>query len=186
MSIEDIFSRLSAHMVKGMMIHDRLSDYYLFLNLDGYATCHEYHFFAESMSYRRMCRYFSSVYGEIVNDSRIEIPEVIPDIWFRNTKKDVSSSEKRRAVRDGLDKWAMWEEETKAFYQSIYSELADMGEISALDFIMGLIKDVSEELIKVHGYQIDKCATDYDMVLILEEQKPCKEKYLRKLNELSA
>ena len=31
MTLEEIYSELSAHMIKGLMIHDQMSNYYCFL-----------------------------------------------------------------------------------------------------------------------------------------------------------
>ena len=45
MTIEEIYSGIAQHMVIGMMIHEHYANYYYFLNLDGYKTCHEYHFY---------------------------------------------------------------------------------------------------------------------------------------------
>ena len=52
MTSEEIFSHLSSHMIKGLMIHDQLASAYKFLNLCGYSKCHEYHYFEESRTYR--------------------------------------------------------------------------------------------------------------------------------------
>ena len=40
MTVDEIFSKLSGHMIKGLMIHDQMSDYYDFLSLRGYKRCH--------------------------------------------------------------------------------------------------------------------------------------------------
>lgn len=36
-SVEEIFSKLASHMIEGLMMHDQLASYFLFLNLNGYA-----------------------------------------------------------------------------------------------------------------------------------------------------
>ena len=46
MTIEEIFGRISQHMIRGMMTHDQLASYYDFLGLRGYKRCHEYHYFS--------------------------------------------------------------------------------------------------------------------------------------------
>ena len=48
MSIDEIFSKMSEHMVKGMMVHEQLMNSYLYLGLKGYAACHEYHYLEET------------------------------------------------------------------------------------------------------------------------------------------
>ena len=55
MTVEEIFSKVSAHMIKGMMIHDQLASYYDFLNLHGFKRCHDYHYNKEAKAYRALC-----------------------------------------------------------------------------------------------------------------------------------
>ena len=40
MTVEEIFSLLSTHMAKGLMIHEQLATAFGFLNLCGYRKCH--------------------------------------------------------------------------------------------------------------------------------------------------
>ena len=51
MTVEQIFSEIINHMVKGLMVHEHLANYYDFLGLQGYRQCHEYHYKEESCSY---------------------------------------------------------------------------------------------------------------------------------------
>lgn len=41
MTVEEIFTELSAHMIQGLMFHDQINSYYLFLGLNKYACDHE-------------------------------------------------------------------------------------------------------------------------------------------------
>ena len=58
MELKEIYSNIVSHMIKGMMIHAQLADYYDFLGLQGYKRCHEYHYMKESCAYRGVSRYF--------------------------------------------------------------------------------------------------------------------------------
>ena len=44
MTIKEIYAQIAEHMIKGMMIHEQLANYYDFLGLKGYKRCHEYHY----------------------------------------------------------------------------------------------------------------------------------------------
>ena len=35
MTVEEIYAELSAHMIKGIMMHEQLANYYDFLGLEG-------------------------------------------------------------------------------------------------------------------------------------------------------
>ena len=40
MTVEEIFKNLANHMIKGLILHSELANYYDFLNLTGYKKCH--------------------------------------------------------------------------------------------------------------------------------------------------
>ena len=58
MIIDDIFSKIAAHMIKGLMVHEQLSNYYDFLGLRSYSNDHEEHYILESKSFRNLNRYY--------------------------------------------------------------------------------------------------------------------------------
>ena len=119
MTVEEIFATISSHMVKGLMIHTQLADYYDFLGLCGYKRCHEYHALKETCSYRGINRYYINHYNKLVVEQPIENPEVIPQNWYQYTRQDVDANTKRNAVKNGLDKWVEWEQETKKLYEQM-------------------------------------------------------------------
>lgn len=78
MTIEDIFAELAAHMIKGLMVHDQMRDYYDFLNLKGYAKCHEYHYWEESKNYLCLKHYYFKHHNRLIKEMPIENPKIIP------------------------------------------------------------------------------------------------------------
>ena len=177
MTCEEIFSELAAHMIKGMMIHEQLANYYDFLGLKGYKRCHEYHFLHESCMFRKLNRYYINHYNKLIPEKKVDDPQVIPNTWYRYTRQEVDSGTKKNAVKTGLERWVAWERETKELYQSMYQEVVNNGSIAAALFIECLIKDVDCELKKAERYHLNKLATNYDMIDIIEEQKHKHAKY---------
>ena len=51
MDIDGIFAKIASHMIKGMMIHNELTNYYTFLGLDGYRKFQRKRFIEESKSF---------------------------------------------------------------------------------------------------------------------------------------
>ena len=184
MTIEEIYSELAAHMVKGLMIHSQMADYYYFLGLDGYGCCHEYHFLDESRAYRRLSRYFLKHHNKLIPEIPIANPEVISASWYTHVRSDVDSATKKNAVKNGLIKWHEWETETKHLYERIFKELMDIGEVASAMKLKEFICDVDKELEKVTKYKLMKDATGYDLGGIVSEQKSKKEKYKCKMKEL--
>ena len=178
MTCEEIFEKLSRHMIKGLMVHEQLANYYKFLNLSGYAYCHEYHFIEESVSYRKLCRYYISHYDKLIPESEFDNPEIIPESWYQHKRQDVDINTKRNAVKQGLSKWVDWEMKTKKLYSDMYKEVMENGNVDAACFIKELVKDVSKELKRASSYLLDKEAIDYDMSVIIQEQK-CKKDYYK-------
>ena len=184
MTVEDIYTHVSSHMVKGLMIHSQLADYYYFLNLEGYACCHEYHFLAESETYRKFMAHYIKYHHELIPETEIENPDVIPTSWYKYTSMDLDASTVKTAVQNGLKKWVDWEKETKVLYETMYKELLDIGAVSDTIVLKELIEDVSCELRKAEKYQLNKELINYDISTIISEQKTKKDKYKHKIDEI--
>ena len=171
MTVEEIFTQTIEHMLKGFMFHEQMANYYDFLGLEGYSKCHEYHYFEESKSYRELCHYYITTYNKLLPEMRFENPNAIPQGWIGYRRQEVDSKTKRAAVKDGLDSWISWEIETKKLYEKMAKELFNIGAIGAEMQFKKLITDVEEELAAAEQYQLNKSATDYDIVNIIDEQK---------------
>ena len=186
MTVSEIFTELSSHMIKGMMIHDQMANYYKFLGLSGYAKCHEYHFMKETCGYRRLQKYYICHYNKLIPEAEFDNPEVIPESWYNYTRQDVDASTKKSAVKTGLMMWVDWEEETKKLYEKMCHELCEMGEVAAATFIADYVDCTSYELKKAQGYLLNKNATGFDIGGIISEQKMkhCKyKKYIKGLTK---
>ena len=184
MKLNEIYEKLSTHMIQGMMVHEQLANYYDFLGLQGYKACHEYHFLQETLGYRKLCKYFISHHNMLIPNSPVEDPKIIPNNWYAHTRQEVDINTRKTSVKTGLTKWVSWERETKALYQQMYKELVDIGEIASALEVQNFIKDVAGELEQAEQYHLNKEAVGYDMTVILEEQKDKRDKYKQKCREL--
>ena len=81
MNSEELFAKISAHMVKGIMFHAQMADYYDFLGLRGYKRMHEYHYFEESMMFRALHRYYINNYCKLHQKPYFFVP-FQPDSFF--------------------------------------------------------------------------------------------------------
>ena len=164
----EIFSRLSDHMLKGLMIHEQLADYYSFLDMRGFADEHERRYREESDNYRSLKRFAMDHYNMLIAGSSVETPKIIPSTWFKYTRYDVDISTKRNAIENGFKEWRDWESKTRSFYEEHYKELMAINEISACLFLEDFIKDVNEELHEIDKQILELKAIDYDLSEILE------------------
>ena len=184
MTVSEIYSGIISHMIKGMMMHENLANYYDFLGLGGYKKCHEYHFMEETANFRKLTSYYICHHNNLIPDTDITPVQVIPDSWYQVDRFDVDIATKKSAVKTGLTIWHRWEKETQQLYEQMYQEMMNGGYVAdALNF-KKYVCDVTEELKKVEKYMLNKLAVDFDLAYIMEEQKPKKEKYKCKLKDI--
>ena len=184
MTIDEIFSKLSAHTIRGMMIHEGMANYYDFLGLHGFKRMHEYHYLSETLMNRKVQRFFINRYNRLIPDSEIDSSSVIPAAWYKTTRQAVDKSTKRAAVESVMLEWVTWEKETCDLYSKMYMELEAKGEIVAAEFVCNMIKDVARELKKAERMHIKLESTDYDMSYIVQCQHELHEKFKRKTKEI--
>lgn len=177
MTVAEVYKEIAAHMIKGMMIHEQLANYYDFLGLDGYKKCHEYHYLMETCSYRKVCQYYINHHNKLIDYMDIENPHIIPNNWYGHSQSEVDVNTKRNAVKTGLHAWIDWETDTKKLYEQMYKELMNNDAIASACMIRGLIEDVDHELCKAQKYLINKEMVSYSIESILSEQHDKKEKY---------
>mgnify|MGYP007101834086 FL=1 len=181
MTVEEIFRDLSSHIIKGVMLHEQMADYYDFLNLHGYKRCHEYHMHCEMKSLRRLHRYFINHFNRLIEENTFDNPDAVPSSWYRYTRQDVDANTKRNAVKSGIEKWVAWEDETKKLYQKMYTELMTIGEVAAAKKVACLVHDVDCELKWAQRKHIDLMTVDYSISYIIGEQNYLHDWYKNKM-----
>lgn len=181
MTVEEVYKSIASHMVKGIMFHEEMANYYDLLGLHGYKRCHEYHYYCESKNFRCLNRYFINHHGKLIEEEKVDQPSIIPDSWFRYNREDVSPTDVRNAAKDGVEKWVSWERETKKLYEDMYLELINSGAVASAGHIMRYICDVDKELKNAERKWLKLKMSDYDLGMILSEQDHLRDKYLRKM-----
>lgn len=184
MNVEEICAAIAQKLLQGSMVHQQFINYYNFLGLDGYQKCHEYHYYEQSKGYLDFVNYYMNHYNKFIPKHSLESltsPTLIPDNWYDYNKQDMDINTKRNAVKNGLERWIAWEKEVKHFLQEICTELINNNEIALSLKIEKYIKDVDQELEKASLKYLQIKASDYDMSVIIPEQKDIKQKYEKKI-----
>ena len=179
--MENIFAKLRARMLEGMVFHDEMAKYYSFLNLRGYMKCHEYHYAEETKGYRELSRYYMEHHHKLIPVLPMQRPDVIPSNWYGATQDKVDIGTKQSGIKSGIEKWVKWERDTKAIYQDAYLSLIEMGEPAAAEHVLGLIRDVDEELAHAERKHVTLESIGYDLITIVSKQDELYEKYKCKL-----
>lgn len=170
MTVDEVFTVLASHMIKGMMVHEQLMNTYLFLGLNGYAKCHEYHYISETKGYIRLSNYKLEHYGSLIKQGPFEIPEIIPESWFGFTRSAVDSETRHKAMVAALEEWIKWERQTRELYVVAFEELMQQNQVATAEFVKSYILDVEDELVYATNEKIHKSSMGYDIVSVVEEQ----------------
>lgn len=184
MTIDEIFSQIIQHQIKGLMIHEQLADYYDFLCLKGYKRCHEYHFFEENIIFRKISRYYINHHNKLIPNSEVSNPSVIPSNWYKYKREEVDNSTKRTAIKNGFKIWVDWEYETKKLYESMYNELLNMNDVASSIMLKDIIKDVDCELKCAERKYLELKSIDYDMSVIIPEQEHLHDVYKKLMEDI--
>ena len=184
MDIQKLFNQIINHMLEGMMVHEQLANYFNFLALEGYKCCHNYHYIEESSSYRRIQQYYIDHYNRILPEPQPSIIKVIPPNWYDITRQDISVNAKKEGIQKGILAWRNWEYETKKLYEQTYNQLINLGEIAGADKIRKLIIDVDNELAEVEQIQLEVLSINFDLTVIIPEQKALQKEYSKKIKNL--
>lgn len=179
MTVEEIFNKLSAHMVEGIMIHDQMANAYDFLGLYGFAALHAHQHISETCSYIKLSHYYSTHFHKLINLGVIENPKIIPDNWYKYTTKAVDINTKRSAAKDMIDKWVKWEQDTKQLYQEMRRELNTINEVAAAMIVDDFICEVDKELEYAEKKQIKLETLGYDINALLSCSEKLHKKYKR-------
>ena len=185
MTVEDVFAKLGQHMIKGLMVHTQLSDYFNFIGLKGYHKCQEYHYYEENVNFRKICNYYLEHYDKFILDSHIANPGVIPESWYKYTRQQVDPTTRSEAIRMGFEKWINWEAETLKLYQELYKELLNMNEVAAASEVNCYVEDVNEELSRAQQKYLELRMVDFDIAVVVDEQQSLVKKYTKKLEEIT-
>lgn len=170
MTVEEIFIKVSSHMLKGLLFHNQLSHLYGFLNLKGYQQQQQHQYFEQSKAYFNLKNFYLCHYDKMINETPIDRLNVIPVNWYKYTRMEVDINTKRAAIQDAYKQWLAWEQETKQLLNECYQQLYNLKQIYASEKIINLIQDVNEEIHGIKEAQINLESTNYDMVFILDAQ----------------
>lgn len=166
MTISEVFSKLSAHLVEGMMIHDRMADYYDFLGLMGFKRMHEYFFLRDAAEMRGVKRYYGNHVNKLLPESAVSPPWSIPASWYGYSRSDVGADTKRTSVKNGIEKLSAWVHEGKQLYEQCYQDLCELGEIAAACKVRELVSLADMEAKHIDRLAINLKGIDYDMPTI--------------------
>lgn len=184
MTTEEVFSALDARGVKGMMFHSQMADYFDFLNLRGYKRLHEYRFLSESAELRGLHRYYINHYDRLIPQKDPGDPKGIPENWYRYSRHDIGTSDKKRFILSAFKAWTEWEQETKKIYEDAWAELCSNNDYAAVNKISKCLADVDMELKKANRMWISLKDSEADLDYVLTVQDTLHDEYDEKCKHI--
>lgn len=181
MTIEEIFVKLALHMKEGISFHDEMARAYDYLNIEGLFKCHIYRAQEEKQGYTSLYHYYITHYFKLLYLENISESKLIPDTWYKYTTQVIDGNTKRNAIKELMEKWIKWEQETKKLYQTMRQELCSINEIAAALFIDKYINEVDMELIDAQKKLNHLETIGYDLIEITNWQERLYKKYTKKL-----
>lgn len=180
----EVFAEISKRMVKGIMLHAQMSDYFDFIDLHGYKRWHEYRFFVENAELRGVHRYAINHCNRLIPESSVDNPRMIPSGWENYTRLQVDATTRKSAVKEAFEKWYQWENETKTAYETQFKVLTESSKIADADKINSIICNVDQELKEVTRELLSLRAVDYDPAYIMIRQGELHEHFRHKEKEI--
>ena len=163
MDTQDVFARVKARMLEGMVFHDEMARYYDFLGFYDMGETHRCRYHEETEGYIKLCDYYLHHHNRLIPQTPMERPDVIPDSWYMYARQDVDTGTKKSSVRNGMKKWVEWESGTKDLLEDMAGELLNSGEIADAVFLTRYITDVGKELKEANREHIRLESIGYDI-----------------------
>lgn len=170
-NINDIFGTISSHMLEGIMMHDQLYRFFLFLRLNKFAKKQEDQYKDESKEYHKINKYFITHKNRLIKWIPIEISEYIPREWYESNRRDITPKDVREGTIFALSSWISWEEESLELYKRCYTDALNLGNVEDLTILQDLVDDVSKELKEANELRILLSGMNFDPIEILELNK---------------
>lgn len=172
----EVYGVINARQVTALMFHSEMADMFGFLGLEGFKCMHEYQFLAESAEHRATKSYYLSHHDKILSDDEVKGIDVVPDEWLRYTRMDVTASVRRQSVEKAMEEYLKWESDTKEIYSACAEYFLNWHKMADFKRVMGLVKDVAQELKCLKEIYLKLRASDYslDYIVTLQDELCCK------------
>lgn len=180
---EEIYTELDKHMKKALCFHEQLADYFCFLGLQGFKRKLEYQYMCEVAEERKLHHKYINIHKKLIPVRQIEVIQFIPRDWNKYTTEDVNDNVLPKFVKNAMEQYKEWEEETKELYEEMWQKCINNGMVADAEYISTLVEDVTKEIKKINRMCEQLNGTGYNAVSIHGMQDKYHERYKKKYNE---
>lgn len=180
---EEVYIEIDEHMQKALALHEQLADYFCFLGLQGFKRKLEYQYMCEVAEKRKLHHKYTNIHHKIIPFKQAELPHIIPSDWRRYTTNDVNDNVLSRYVKNAMQTYKEWEEQTKSLYEQEWQKCSDCGLVADAEYIAKLVKGVTKEIKQITRMCEQLNGTGYEAVAIHSMQDKYHEKFKNKYEE---
>lgn len=181
----DVFSKISARQVEGIMRHSQWADLFDFCDLCGEKKWQECRAMKEFIEMRNLHEYSINHCNKLLAETTTTV-KLIPSDWYKATRFDVSENDRKDMLKRIYTEWLNWEKSTKAFYEEQYKVLVENKQIASASKVMELIKDVDEEIKVLSRRMLEYKAVSWDIGFVLQQQAELYKTYVEKQIKLNS
>lgn len=176
MSLE-LMGKINDNYHMAICAHKELADIYDFIGLKGYSLWHEFNYLSEILTQRKIKNYITKTYKILLPDRLPVSADISEKLLSGKNRKELKPEKIFEITKETFRIYLEWEETTLQGYQRAAKQIFDSGDTSTFNFVSKLVKSVKAELDYVTDKAIELTAMDWDMTVIVDEQKTYVERY---------
>ena len=183
MSVQ-ILSEISELMTDGAMRHMQFADMMDFLGCRGFKRMAEYCFYKDCIHVRKLHRYAINHCNKFIVEKNITSPKVIPQSWEGATRQQVDENTRQKYIRQLFTAWLDYEKETRVKLSQKYKVAHESSNYHVQEKIMHLLEENEMHIKKLERMVLEYNAVDWNMLYIMQQQKPMHDYYREKTKEV--
>lgn len=179
----EVFNEVSTRMVKSIMFYSEMADMFDFLSLHGLKRVMEDLHIETVCARRGLHRYALNHLNRLIKETDISREDYIDSSWYAHVRGDVDTGTRKKYLIEAIEKWVIWEAETKQYYEERFKKLTDNSKIAEADKINELILCADKELKCATRKMLDYKAVNYDAYYVMYDQKELHSEYEKRLKD---
>ena len=126
---------------------------------------------------------FNMLIPKVTFDSLVSL-SILPENWYNHKREQTDINTRRNAVKNGLEKYVIWEQDTKKFLENMSLQAVNIGAIGLAQKIKTYLKDKEKEIKLGQKEWLEIKTTDYDLPTIISKQGYLCKKYKKKIEKM--
>lgn len=177
MSWDTVNERLNT----ALYFHRKQADVFNFLGLHGFHAMHEYQYWDEAETARKLKDFVITHCGTLLFDTPPDMDAIkfVPSGLEETKREELTNENWMEFIETSFKAYLKWETETLIDYEETAAEFFKAGKIADYEFMSGLVRDVSQEKAELTNIILELQGTGYDLPTIVDMQDGLIKRYRR-------